>query len=330
MSPDSPGWRRRRHGRGFVYLDENGRRLSSADVARCKALAIPPAWHDVWICPAANGHLQAVGTDAAGRRQYLYHPEWREQRDRAKHDRVLEVGTRLPRARARVSTYLAMQGMPRERALATAFRLLDLGLFRIGGETYADENGSYGLATIEKRHVRISGHSIAFTYRSKSGQDQRVIVADTQARDAVAVLLKRRGGGPQLLAYLDGRRWRDVTSRDINDFVKEVVGGEVSAKDFRTWHGTVVAAAVVGGGRRFGHLPSGAPAGAAPRRRGGLRTTRQHAHDRPQIVHGPTCRRPIRSRRNDRSKGKPRLEAAAQACRSGASSFAQQVTPPCV
>ena len=225
-----------------MYLDENGRRLSSADVARCKALAIPPAWHDVWICPSANGHLQAVGTDAAGRRQYLYHPEWREQRDRAKHDRVLEVGTRLPRARARVSTYLALQGMPRERALATAFRLLDLGLFRIGGETYADENGSYGLATIEKRHVRISGHSIAFTYRSKSGQDQRVIVTDTQARDAVAVLLKRRGGGPQLLAYLDGRRWRDITSRDINDFVKEVVGGEVSAKDFRTWHGTVVAA----------------------------------------------------------------------------------------
>ncbi len=203
---------------------------------------IPPAWQDVWICPLANGHLQAVGTDAAGRRQYLYHPDWREQRDRAKHDRVLEVATRLPRARARVTKYLALDGMPRERALATAFRLLDLGLFRVGGEAYADENGSFGLATIEKRHVRISGDSIAFTFRSKSAQDQCVIVTDRQAREAVAMLLKRRGGGPQLLAYLSSRRWRDITSRDINEFVKEVVGGDVSAKDFRTWHGTVVAA----------------------------------------------------------------------------------------
>ena len=206
---------------------------------------IPPAWQDVWICPVANGHLQAVGTDAAGRRQYLYHPNWREKRDRAKHDRVLEVGRRLPRARAQVSTFLKLPGMPRERALATAFRLLDLGLFRIGGEAYADENGSYGLATIEKRHVRISGGAVAFTYRSKSGQDRCVSVTDPQARDAVATLLKRRGGGPQLLAYQVGRRWRDVTSRDINEFVKQVVGGDATAKDFRTWHGTVVAAAAL-------------------------------------------------------------------------------------
>ncbi len=225
-----------------MYLDEGGRRLRAADVARCKALAIPPAWRDVWICPLPNGHLQAVGTDAAGRRQYLYHSDWREQRDRAKHERVLEVGRRLPRARARVSKYLALQGMPRERALAVAFRLLDLGLFRIGGEAYADDNGSYGLATIEKRHVRISGDSIAFTYRSKSGLDQRVVVTDKQARDALAMLRRRRGGGPQLLAYLDRRRWRDITSRDINEFIKDVVGGDVSAKDFRTWHGTVAAA----------------------------------------------------------------------------------------
>ena len=181
VSPNSPGWSRRRHGRGFVYIDESGKRLDAADAARCKALVIPPAWLDVWICPLPNGHLQAVGTDAAGRRQYLYHPDWREQRDRAKHDRVLEVARRLPGARARVRKYLAQPGMPRERALATAFRLLDLGLFRIGGEAYAAENGSYGLATIEKRHVRIVGDSIAFTYRSKSGQDQRVIVTDKLA-----------------------------------------------------------------------------------------------------------------------------------------------------
>jgi DNA topoisomerase I len=205
-------------------------------------LVIPPAWQDVWICPYENGHLQAVGTDDAGRRQYLYHPDWRAKRDRAKHDRVLEVGRRLPRARAKVRRYLAEEGMSRRRALATAFRLLDLGLFRIGGEAYADENGSYGLATIEKRHVCITGDSIVFTYQAKSGQEHHVTVIDKPARDAVATLLRRRGGGPQLLAYRNGRRWRDVTSRDINDFVKEVVGGEVSAKDFRTWHGTVVAA----------------------------------------------------------------------------------------
>jgi DNA topoisomerase I len=240
-----PGWSRRRHGRGFVYRDEHGRRLAAADIARCKALVIPPAWRDVWICPLANGHLQAVGTDDAGRRQYLYHPDWRAKRDRAKHDRVLDVGVRLPRARAGVSELIALDGMPRERALATAFRLLDLGLFRIGGESYADEHGSYGLATLEKRHVHLDGDRVVFDYAAKSGQQHHVVVTDPAVRAAIAVLKGRRGGGPQLLAYREGRRWHDVSSRDINEFVKEVVGGDVSAKDFRTWHGTVVAAAAL-------------------------------------------------------------------------------------
>jgi DNA topoisomerase IB len=240
-----PGWSRRRHGRGFVYRDERGRRLAAVDVARCKALVIPPAWRDVWICPLTNGHLQAVGTDDAGRRQYLYHPDWRAKRDRAKHDRVLDVGVRLPRARARVGELIALDGMPRERALATAFRLLDLGLFRVGGESYADENGSYGLATLEKRHVHLDGDRVVFDYAAKSGQQHHVVVTDPAVRDAVAMLKRRRGGGSQLLAYRDGRRWRDISSRDINEFVKEVVGGDVSAKDFRTWHGTVVAASAL-------------------------------------------------------------------------------------
>jgi DNA topoisomerase IB len=205
-------------------------------------LVIPPAWRDVWICPLENGHLQAVGTDDAGRRQYLYHPDWRVKRDRAKHDRVLEVGDRLPRARSLVDEYLALEGMPRERALAAAFRLLDLGLFRIGGETYTDTNGSYGLATIEKRHVRIDGDAMTFSFPAKSGQQHRVTVTDRAASEVVGPLRRRRGGGPQLLAYREGRRWRDISSRDINEFVKQVVGGAVSAKDFRTWHGTVTAA----------------------------------------------------------------------------------------
>jgi DNA topoisomerase I len=241
VSPNRPGWTRRRQGRGFVYLDEHGGQLTGDDLARCKALGIPPAWRDVWICPVPNGHLQALGTDDAGRRQYLYHPAWREQRDRAKFDRVLEFAQRLPKARRLAAEDLRLPGMPRDRALATGFRLLDLGLFRIGGEEYAEENESYGLATIEKRHVRINDGALVFEYRAKSGQERLVAVTDDDVRAAVAELRRRRGGGKELLAYRDGRRWHDVSSGDINGYVKTLVGPETSAKDFRTWHGTVMA-----------------------------------------------------------------------------------------
>ena len=215
------------------------------DIERCRALTIPPAWRDVWICPVANGHLQAVGTDDAGRRQYLYHPAWRARQDKAKFERVLDVAARLPRARRVVAEHLALPGMPPERALGAAFRLLDLGFFRIGGEAYAEDNGSYGLATIEKQHVHFENGSIVFEYPAKSGQERLVAVADDAVRAAVKDLHRRRGGGPQLLAYRDGRRWCDVTSSDINAFLKTIIGGEVSAKDFRTWHGTVLAAAAL-------------------------------------------------------------------------------------
>jgi DNA topoisomerase IB len=205
-------------------------------------LTIPPAWRDVWICPIANGHLQAVGTDDAGRRQYLYHPVWREQRDKAKHDRVLDVAARLPAARKVAARHLDLPGMPRERALATAFRLLELGFFRVGGEEYAEANGSFGLATIQKRHVHLEGDTIVFEYPAKSGQERLIAVADPDVREIVAALRRRRGGGPELLAYRVSRRWHDVSSADINEYLKEVVGCDVSAKDFRTWHGTVLAA----------------------------------------------------------------------------------------
>lgn len=212
---------------------------------RCKLLVIPPAWEQVWICPVPNGHLQAVGTDDAGRRQYLYHEQWRLKRDRLKHDRVLEVAARLPAARRSVAQDLQLEGMPYQRALGTAFRLLDLGFFRIGGEAYAEANNSYGLATIHKEHVSIENGSVIFDYVAKSGQERYVALGDDLVLRAVRDLLARRGGGPELLAYKDGRQWHDVSSNDINSYIKTQVGEEMSAKDFRTWHGTVIAAVVL-------------------------------------------------------------------------------------
>jgi len=242
VSSHDPGWTRRRAGKGFVYLDQLGQRLAGEDAERCRLLVIPPAWEQVWICPVPNGHLQAVGVDNAGRRQYLYHEQWRIKRDQAKHDRVLTVAARLPLARRRVAKDLRLEGMPQERALATAFRLLDLGFFRIGGEAYAEANQSFGLATVRKEHVSLDRGTVVFDYIAKSGQERYVALADELVRAAVGDLLRRRGGGPELLAYKDGRVWRDVTSTEINAYIKAKVGGEVSAKDFRTWHGTVIAA----------------------------------------------------------------------------------------
>jgi len=245
VSPRDPGWTRRRAGKGFVYLDELGNRLAAEDIQRCKLLVIPPAWEHVWICPAPNGHLQAVGIDDAGRRQYLYHEQWRLQRDRLKYDTVLQIAARLPSARRDVAKDLQLEGMPYERALGTAFRLLDLGFFRIGGEAYAESNNSYGLATIKKEHVSIDNGSVIFNYVAKSGQERYIALADDLVLQAVRELLARRGGGPELLAYKDRRQWHDVNSADINNYIKTHVGEEMSSKDFRTWHGTVIAAVVL-------------------------------------------------------------------------------------
>jgi DNA topoisomerase IB len=234
VDPASPGWTRRRHGRGFAYLDADGRRLPEADVARCRELVIPPAWTQVWICPHPNGHIQAVGTDDAGRRQYLYHPVWRAQRDREKFDRVLDFGRSLPAARARVSEHLALSGMPRERALAGAFRILDRGGIRIGSEDYADTNGSYGLATLRRDHVSTRGGQVHLCFTGKSGKDHEVVIDDPELLPCVRTLLRRRGGGEELLAYRIGREWRDVVSPDINGYLAEI-GVQGTAKDFRTW-----------------------------------------------------------------------------------------------
>ena len=257
VSPRDPGWTRRRAGKGFIYLDQDGHRLSEEAAERCKLLVIPPAWQQVWICPVPNGHIQAVGTDDAGRRQYLYHEEWRRKRDQSKHDRVLEVAAKLPLARRRVARHLRLPGMPYERALGTAFRLLDLGFFRIGGEAYAEANQSYGLATIQKEHVSLEGRSVVFDYIAKSGKERYITLGDELVRASVQLLLEREGGGPELLAYqTEDGEWKDVGTTDINSYVKQVVGGEVSAKDFRTWHGTVIAAVALARANDTARTPS--------------------------------------------------------------------------
>ena len=244
-SPEDPGWTRKRAGKGFVYLDENGKRLSARRAQRVKDLVIPPAWEDVWITPHENGHLQAVGTDEAGRRQYLYHPDWRTRRDAAKHDRVLQFGRALSRAREKVLTDLGKEGMSLERACAVAVRLLDLGYFRIGNDIYADKHGSFGLTTLERRHVRKQGKALVFCFVGKSGVEHRVEIDDPATVPALESMRRRRGGDDRLLAWKDGRTWRSLDSTRVNDYVRETTGLEATAKDFRTWHATVLAAAAL-------------------------------------------------------------------------------------
>lgn len=243
------GFGRRGAGKGFFYVDQAGNRISDpATIARIKALAIPPAWTDVWICPDPHGHIQAVGLDDRGRRQYRYHDEWRAGRDRAKHDRMLELAAALPRLRRRVQEDLAAEGMGRDRVLACAVRLLELGLFRVGGESYRDDNGSYGLATIRKGHVRAHRGELRFDYPGKGGQRRVVTIGDPAVADVVRALKRRRGGGRDLLAYKDARgRWVDVCSSDINAYLQEALRPGFSAKDFRTWVATVLAAVAFAG-----------------------------------------------------------------------------------
>jgi DNA topoisomerase IB len=211
-------------------------------LARIRELAIPPAWEDVWICPYPMGHIQATGTDAAGRKQYRYHDKWRERRDAQKFEEMIDFAGALPRLRERVSKDIRRQGMPREKVLACAVRLLDRGFFRIGSENYAEENETFGIATMRKRHAKVTGDTVTFDYEAKGGQRRVQSIGDSEVAAVVRTLKDRRGGGTELLAYKNGGRWVDVKSADINAYLKEATGGDFSAKDFRTWSGTVLAA----------------------------------------------------------------------------------------
>ncbi len=242
---NGPGMRRRRAGKGFSYLDDDGERITDDDVVdRIRSLAIPPAWEDVWICSDPDGHIQATGVDAKGRTQYRYHDEWRAARDREKHDRILRFAKRLPILRAQVAEDIALPAMPRERVLACAVRLLELGFFRVGGEAYAEENDTYGLATLRKDHVRVRADALEFDYDAKSGQKRLCQVVDPEVRVVVVTLRRRRSpADAELLAYKVGREWIDIRSSDINEYIQSHIGDEFTAKDFRTWVGTVLAAA---------------------------------------------------------------------------------------
>jgi DNA topoisomerase I len=248
----SPGISRRRRGRGFEYLDDaTGERIEDQDVIkRIKTLAIPPAWQDVWICADPLGHIQATGVDARGRKQYRYHDRWRERRDRQKFDAMVDFARSLPKLRKQVESDLRKRKISRERVLACAVRLLDRGFFRIGSEDYAEENETYGLATMRKRHVTIDGNTLVFDYEAKGGKRRVQTLADPKVSRLVKTLRERRGGGQELLAYRNGSRWRDIRSTEINDYIKGVVGEQHSAKDFRTWNATVLAAVVLAASAR--------------------------------------------------------------------------------
>ncbi len=240
-----PGLRRVKRGKGFSYYDPDGDRVEDAEIlTRIRELAIPPAWQDVWICPYPGGHIQATGIDAAGRKQYLYHPRWRARRDQQKFDDMLGFARALPALRERVQADLtaADDGVTRARVLACAVRLLDRGFFRIGSEDYAVTNETYGLATMHKAHVTLDGDLMAFDYPAKSGKRRVQSVIDPEVAEVVATLKRRRGGGDELLAYKAKGRWVDVRSPDINLYLKTATGADVSAKDFRTWGATVLAA----------------------------------------------------------------------------------------
>lgn len=262
------GYRRVAAGTGFSYRDLDGKTLPPGPVRdRLESIGIPPAWTDVWIAPFENGHIQATGLDAVGRRQYIYHPAWRERKDRVKFDRALQLAESLPAARRLVTMDLRSEGITRQRVLAAAFRMLDSGSLRVGSERYTNENGSHGLATLLCAHVHVRKDRLQLSFPAKSGKTWESEFTDADLAALVRVL-KRRGPNARLLAYKEGRNWHPLTSADINGYVKERTGSDFTAKDFRTLRGT--AAAAVG-------LAQGGPQKTVAARKGVISTAMQDA-----------------------------------------------------
>ncbi|MGE2725487.1 DNA topoisomerase IB [Mycolicibacterium pulveris] len=239
-----PGLRRVRRGRGFSYQHPDGAAVTdAATLQRIQDLVIPPAWKRVWICPYPNGHIQAVGTDAAGRRQYLYHQQWQQERSEEKFDRVLEMSAALPEMRRRIAADLRGRGLGRDRVLALALHLLDLGYFRSGSEQYAEENNSFGIATLLCEHVTVRPQGVDFDYPAKSGVRRTLHIDDPEVVRSVRALVRRPDRSERLLVCRIGSEWADIHADDLNSRFKELVGEDYTVKDLRTWHGTVLAAA---------------------------------------------------------------------------------------
>ena len=242
VSDEKPGITRRRNGKGFAYRDRDGKALRDEDtLARIASLAIPPAYEDVWICPSANGHIQATGRDAKGRKQYRYHPKFREVREATKYEHMLEFAHSLPAIRKRIAKDAAKSGMPREKVLAAIVTLLETTLIRVGNDDYAKDNKSYGLTTLKARHVAVKGGELRFKFKGKSGKEWNLGIRDR--RIAKIVRDCQELPGQDLFQYLDeeGER-RTISSTDVNEYLREITGKDVTAKDFRTWAGTVLAA----------------------------------------------------------------------------------------
>ncbi len=241
VSDTQPGIRRKRAGKGFVYVGTDGKTIRDAkELSRIRSLAIPPAYTDVWICPSPNGHIQATGRDARGRKQYRYHPKWREVRDETKFGRMLGFSQTLPKIRARLERDLSLPGLPREKVLATVVRLLEFTCIRVGNDEYAKSNRSYGLTTLQDRHVEISGANLRFEFRGKSGKTHKVDLNDRR----LARIVERCQDlpGEDLFQYLDDDEVRQtIGSGDVNEYIREISGQEFTAKDFRTWAGTLLA-----------------------------------------------------------------------------------------
>jgi DNA topoisomerase I len=242
VSDARPGIRRRKSGKGFTYTRPDGSRVTEADVLRrIKSLAIPPAWTDVWICPSADGHIQATGRDAKGRKQYRYHGRFREVRESTKYEHVVEFAEALPAIRAKVREHKALRGLPREKVLVTIVHLLETTLIRVGNDDYARQNNSYGLTTLKTRHVAVNGNEVRFRFTGKSGKQWSLRVRDR--RIAKIIRACQDLPGQELLQYLDDEgKPQDVTSSDVNAYLKEITGKNITAKDFRAWAGTVLAA----------------------------------------------------------------------------------------
>jgi DNA topoisomerase-1 len=241
VSDERPGIRRKKAGSGFTYTRADGSRLTERDaLKRLKALAIPPAWTDVWICPFSDGHIQATGRDAKGRKQYRYHPRFREVRESTKYERVVAFADELPAIRGKVREHMALRGLPRKKVLATVVHLLETTLIRVGNDGYAKQNNSYGLTTLKNRHVAVDGNEVRFRFTGKSGKQWSLHVRDR--RVAKIIRACQDLPGQELIQYVDEQGvCHDVTSTDVNDYLKEITGKNITAKDFRTWAGTVLA-----------------------------------------------------------------------------------------